>query len=46
MEVLHENSLLLIAALVAAFWFGFAAGKWWERVKDAPPPQDHNDIWW
>lgn len=40
------NDLLLIGALVCCFLFGFAAGRWWERIKHEPPPPDEDEIWW
>lgn len=45
METLHNNDLLLIAALVSAFWFGFVSGKWWERLDKEEMPDNDEDIW-
>jgi len=42
--MLHDNDLTLIAALVSCWWFGFVAGKWWERLKNTPPP-DTEEFW-
>lgn len=45
MEILHGNDLLLIAALVSAWWFGFVAGKWWERLKNEEMPDNDEGMW-
>ena len=46
MGSLSDNDLLLIAALVATWFFGFVSGKWWERMKWEPPPPDNDEMWW
>lgn len=46
MQSLSENDLILIAAFVCSFLFGYVTGKWWERMKHEPPPPDNDEMWW
>lgn len=40
------NSWLLALILMSTWYFGYRFGRWWERVKDAPPPQDPDEMMW
>lgn len=41
MNTLHNSNLMLVALLVATFWFGFVAGKWWALLdKEEMPDSD------
>ena len=45
MNMLHENDLLLVAALVATFWFGFVSGKWWALLDKEEMPDNDKELW-
>ena len=45
MNMIHENDLLLVAALVAAFWFGFVSGKWWALLDKEEMPDNDEELW-
>lgn len=45
MNMLHENDLLLVAALVATFWFGFVSGKWWALLDKEEMPDNDEELW-
>ena len=40
------NSWLLAMALIACWYWGYLVGKWWERIKNDPPPADDNEMMW
>lgn len=45
-ELIQEYFWQLFFLLASAWYWGFVAGKWWERIKDEEQPDQNDEIWW